>query len=177
MKTYLYHRKRPDMKGDIIYPLNDLKNIYPELYNIKAQKYIGRERVMEQRIPTLDNCLWNDVVNLTAVHPSEIQKALVDAGENYGKMEWWQIDPDDLDPTLTTVYLYRHDVVVDRMQADNFTKYDPNDLDKYSHLTQMTRDYYKEQSAKGIGPLLFHGVPHILHKGPISVKNAGVVVV
>jgi len=60
---HLYHRVPADLKGHILYPLNQLKSIYPSLYDTKATTYQGREAVMQARIPLL-NCLWNDVPHI-----------------------------------------------------------------------------------------------------------------
>ena len=172
---YLYHWVPKDMKGDILYPLNVLKNEHPELYDIKASKYVGREKVMQQVIPAL-NCLWNDVLHFTAVHPSVVKEALINAGSKKDfDMSCYEIDPNLLDPEKTIVYLYEHDSVVDKMSIENFAKYDPNDIEKYSHLTQKTKDYYKEMFDQGKKPLVFHGVPHIFYKGNLNVKKLPIV--
>ncbi len=79
MKYYLYHWVPDDMIGDTLYPLNILKHTHPDLYTKKVSKYIGREKVMDQIIPILD-CLWNDVLHFTAVHPKDVKDALIKAG-------------------------------------------------------------------------------------------------
>ena len=76
---YLYHRVPDDMKGSILYPLNQLRNVYPSLYAAKAASYKNREAVMQARIPILD-CLWNDVIHFSPVHPSKIQRSRAEAG-------------------------------------------------------------------------------------------------
>lgn len=69
----------PDMVGDVLRPLNVLRETHPDLYPTKAAKYAGREWVMDQRIPTLD-CKWNDVLQFSPIEPAEFKRALVDAG-------------------------------------------------------------------------------------------------
>jgi hypothetical protein len=45
--NYVYYRIPPNMKGDILYPLNELKNTYPEIFEKEAEKYEGRaERIL-----------------------------------------------------------------------------------------------------------------------------------
>ena len=76
--NYVYHMIPPLMRGNVLYPLNQLKEVYPELYKEQVEKYNGREWVRKGQILPL-NCMWGDVLHLSAVHPAEIQKALLEA--------------------------------------------------------------------------------------------------
>ena len=40
-KKYLYHRVPDNLKGNIIYPLNELKDIHPDLYISNKENYKG----------------------------------------------------------------------------------------------------------------------------------------
>ena len=40
---YLFHGRSNEFFGDVIYPLNQLKNINNDLYSAEAAKYRGRE--------------------------------------------------------------------------------------------------------------------------------------
>ncbi len=90
-------------------------------------------------------------------------------------MKCYEIDPELLDPKNTIVYLYKKDYVSNRMNADNFTVYDPTEIKNYITLPQLTIDYYKEIYDKGERPLVFHGVPHILYKGSLNIKDLKIV--
>ena len=63
------------MEGETLYPLNKLKDVYSNIYEEARSKYKGREAVMRHKIPYL-NCLWNDVLHLTVVHPQKLKDAL-----------------------------------------------------------------------------------------------------
>lgn len=175
-KAFLYHMVPADMQGTVLHPLNSLKDKNPELYLSKAEKYKDREHVMEQFIPTLE-CAWNDVLHFSAINPQELKQALVEAGMEPREMKFYQIDPSLLDPEQTTIYLYQEKASADKMNPKNFAEYNPDTLGEHSVLSQMTKDYYKEKFSKGERPLLFVGVPHILHKGPIDVSDLPVIVV
>ena len=175
-KSFLYHMVPADMQGTVLHPLNSLKDINPELYLSKAGKYDDRKHIMEQFIPTLE-CAWNDVLHFSALNPQELKQALVEAGMEPKEMKFYQIDPSLLDPKQTTIYLYQEKENEDKMNPDNFSDYDPEKLSAHSVLPQLTRDYYKEKFGKGERPLLFVGVPHILHKGSIDVSNLPVIIV
>lgn len=170
-KQYLYHFVPKDLEGAILYPLNTLKGKYPELYQKKANKYLGREKLMEQKIPIL-NCLWNDVLHFIAVHPLKVKNALAEAGKK-DMSEWsvYQVDPDMLEAANTVVYLYAHTNEDEHWAESNFAPYHPAEVDKYSVIPQVTRDYYKKMLATEKRPLFFHRIPHILYRGSLNVAN------
>ena len=186
-KQFLYHMVPADMKSDsegkkIIHPLNILKEKFPELYEVKSKKYNivepsdtenKRKTVTESIIPTLQNAAWGDVINLTAIHPEDLRKTLIEAGLKPENHKFYQIDPDVLDPEKTTIYLYRNGI--EDESADNFKPYNPKDLRKYAMIPDDTKKYYTKKAKAGERPLLFVGVPHILHKGSIDVSNFPVI--
>lgn len=170
---YLYHRVPENMKGNILYPLNELKNIFPEIYLENVKKYKGREETMEHRIPIL-NCLWKDVIHMSSVHPSEVKKELGKNGQVMFKTKFFEIDPFLLEPEKTIIYLYGHNKREDKLKEDNFAKYDPNKIQDYSLFPEETKRYYAEIIRDGRKPLLWHRIPHFLYKGNINVLNLNI---
>jgi len=174
--NYLYHSVPKDLQGNILYPLNVLKEKYPEIYTQQVSKYIGREHITQQQIPVLD-CLWNDVLHFSAVNPKEIKQALIEAGYKDITMNYYQVDPKLIDPKNAIVYLYAHTDNKDKMNRVNFAPYDPKEVSKFSAMPQTTKDYYKEMIGKGDRPLLYHRVPHILYKGTLGIADMPIVTV
>lgn len=169
--NYIYHWVPENMQGDILYPLNVLKEKHPDLYQKEADKYVGREHIMQQKIPFLD-CLWNDVLHFSPVHPSIVKENLIAAGRTKPfTIEFFEIDPHLLNPEHTIVYLHQHRNKTDKMKEDNFAKYNPDNIAQYSEMPDETIRYYKEMYSQGEDPLLFHGVPHILYKGSLNTKG------
>lgn len=181
-KQFLYHMVPKGMKPDenekkILYPLNMLKEKFPELYEVAMEKYDSseyRRGIPKMLIPTLEEASWGDVLQLTAIHPEELRKALVEAGLHPEETEFYEIDPNSLDPKNTTVFLYREDV--EDESPDNFAPYDPAKLAEHSPVPESTKEYYRERSTQGGGHVLFVGVPHIFHKGPIDVSKFKVII-
>lgn len=168
---YLYHKVPKEMKGDLLYPLNELKDVYPEVYTNEVKKYEGRENLLKVRIPFLD-CPWNDVVHLTAVDPAEIKKALIESGRKDAfQISYFRIDPKKLDPQNTIVYLYKQKDLGGISREDNFEEYEAGKVGKYSNIPEETREYYRETISKGEKPLLYHKIPHILYKGKIDISD------
>lgn len=175
--NHLYHSVPKDLEGSILYPLNSLKDKFPDIYKREVDKYIGREYVREQRIPIL-NCLWNDVLHFSAVNPRDIKKALIEAGRNPDfTLEYYEIDPKSIEPQNAIVYLYSHIDQREKMSAENFIQYHPDEMAKFASIPQSTREYYKEIIDSGRRPLLYHGISHILFKGTIDITSLPVITV
>lgn len=180
-KQYLYHMVPDKMEANeegkkILYPLNMLKEKFPGLYEVELEKYNSDEKrktVVERLIPTLENAAWGDVVQLTAIHPKDLKKALVDAGLTPRELKFYQVDPDLLDPKNTTIYLYQDGF--DKEGEESFSQYNPKELSEHAIVPERTKEYYKEKFLQKERPLLFVGVPHIFHKGPIDVSNFPVI--
>jgi len=164
-----------NFRGNILYPLNELKDKYPVIYEQHLIKYAGREQLLKHQIPIL-GCLWNDVLHFSAVHLGEIKKSLIEAGNKKEfKLRYYQVDPKLLKPESTIVYLYAHADVKDKLNENNFVSYAPDDVAEYSSLPQSTKDYYKEIIDKGGRPLLYHRIPHILYKGTLDLTDLPVI--
>ena len=65
---FVYHQLAPDFRGTVLYPLNHLAAVYPDIHGREAPKYAGREAVMSYRVPYLD-APWADTVNLSTLDP------------------------------------------------------------------------------------------------------------
>ena len=157
------------MKGSTLYPLNVMKDIYPDVYDENLKKYEGREQVLEHSVPIL-NCLWNDVIHLSPVHPRKIEGAYL----QYSKKEllgrnYFEIDSNSLDRHKCVVYLYKHESPSEKWLEENWNKFDPVVLEEYREVPKETLEYYKEELTSNREPLLWHRIPHILYEGEIDV--------
>ncbi len=173
--NYLYHRVPENMQGSVLYPLNILKEKYPEIYQKQVGKYVGREELTKRIIPIL-NCLWNDVLHFSPVHPVEIKKALVEAGWSSDfSMQCYLIDPKMLDPKDTVIYFSSPDNKINDPNPDNFMPYNPEDVKSFSIMSEKNKQYYKEVISQGGHPLLYPWVTHILYKGSIDIADLSIV--
>ena len=163
------------MQGNILYPLNLLKEKYLGVYNQEILKYDKREYLLEVKIPSLD-CLWNDVLHLSPINPKDIKNALLEAGADLkNNFSFYQIDPNYLDKKNTTVYLYGPDSTLKKTNSDDFEHYEPQNIKKYSKIPSDTKKYYRESISMGKKPLLFYRLPHILYKGTIDITGFPVI--
>ncbi len=172
-QAFVYHRVVENMRGTILYPLNQLKTIFPDVYAEHVKKYEGREHVLETRIPAPLDCLWNDALHFTAVHPMVLFRNLESAGFDAKELawkRWFKIPITFFDPAHTIVCLYRRDIRI-VPDARDFQPYISGKIGEYATVPPDTIEYYKEQFKLGKRPLFFHHVPHILFKGTIETRG------
>ena len=99
------HRVPDNLHGTVLRPLNDWKELEPELYAAKAAKYVGREHVIEERIETFD-WLWKDISFFQPVHPTKINAALVTLGQRLKGCQHYKVPSTIITPNDTTLWLW-----------------------------------------------------------------------
>ena len=192
---YVYHRVPPKLRGTILYPMNRLAEVQPDLYEELQQNYATRRDIAALRIPPLDNCLWNDVLFFSPIHPARFQAALADAGHVLPS-PWrrhYEIDARLLNPASTVLYRSSEtywaghfDVEKASLQIGrDCVPFDPGLLDGLGEVPQATRDYYADVAAEaaaqaaqtGSFPAIFLHTPHVLYKGQLDTTLKGITIV
>lgn len=172
----LYHRVPQDIKSDSLMPLNKLKNLDNQLYLQYCEKYIGREALTENRIPYLD-CLWNDVIHLSPIHPRKIVSALSKSGfKNMRTNKWFEICPkkNGFTNENTVIYHYKTPFVPLATQEE-YEPFDLNKLHNISNLRDAVLEHYRLTRIEGKRPHMFHLVPHVLHQGIVRLEGLNVI--
>ena len=176
---FIYHIKPVRMFGNILYPLNTLREINKDIYEFHILKYMGRESLMEQKIPVL-NCLWNDVLHCSPIDHRIIYKALIRAGHKVGNKEYFKIPIDLLKGIKFVKYKFEKEFFDREKKAYVLTIEDiePLTIGSYRELNELPNkaiEWYKQcaESGKGV-PLLFRYTPHIFVKGNIPIKDVEV---
>jgi hypothetical protein len=172
----LYHRRSRNFWGNILYPLNALKKSAPELYQAHRAKYDGREWVMDQRVPLLD-CLWNDVLHLSPVHPERVAELARAQGLVWYGADWFEIDPAAMEFSRANSAVFRFADMTDRMsiEPDEFVPFDLARLAEMTEIPKRTRDYYATVEKGSARYFIFAGIPHVLHKGCLDVASTPLV--
>ncbi len=171
---HLYHLIPKNLKGDLLLPLNEIKKQDEELYQNHVKKYKGREALMECNIPKL-NCKWNDVIFLLPIHPLKIKKTLSDFGISWEPGDWFEIAPDQLKSMETNGVIYKTKPKEKgnfSIEEDEIFDLNVESLSEAQMITDITLAHYqryKEGKEKYL--FTFHGIPHILYKGVISVHS------
>jgi hypothetical protein len=156
----VYHLIPESIRGRTLYPLNRLKNLFPDIYEKENGKYQGRESTREIYIEPL-RCYWGDVVFLCPVPTKLIQERQRMKGR--GPLRFYEIETDDLIQTRLAVGLF------------HFVPFKPGE--------EHTRPYSKFEGAfeeametGNHPPFLFLGLPHVVYKGEIDISRCSVVV-
>jgi hypothetical protein len=170
----VYHLKPRTMIGDELYPLNELKRHHPELYGQHLQKYRGRHEAIERYIPLLD-CFWNDVIFFTSVHPQAIKSGHVAAGKQWKPQQWFVVDPGAASFSSDNSVVYHPDMTQPkgdmRLMPQQFAPFVVNELETIYELPDATQQYYREASERNESIFAWRGLPHILHRGSVSIKD------
>jgi hypothetical protein len=173
MTEFLYHFKHQNMQGEVLYPLNRLKELFPEIYDFQVSKYLGREFLLKEKVPLLD-CLWNDVLHLGPIHPQKVLEARLKIGLTHRSgAEFYQIPLSKIDAKKTVIFHYRNeDAEMSSTEVDFF------DPEKYRELARLPGDtlaYYQRCFDRGEQPLQFHRVPHILTLSEIDISDCPII--
>jgi len=172
---YLYHRVPKNMDGAILYPLNKLENIFPEVYSEQIKKYEGREVLLTTEIQSL-KCLWNDVLHFTAVTPGQLKSNLAKADIHYKPTSFFKIPVSMIEGGNSIAFTYRRDKNL-ILSFKEYEEFDAKKIEVYRYVPEETIKYYKDKKSEGVRPLLYHLVPHILYKGNIDTKGLEIITV
>ncbi len=174
---FLYHRVPKKVHGKTLYPLNTLKHKFPKAYEKEKEKYVEREEILGRKISIL-NCLWNDVLHLSPIHPLKIKKELMKAGFKPKTRKWFKINVNKLDLKKTIIFLNKYGPRTIKQEFDkkNFIKYDVKKLSQYEDIPKETKEYYSKRFKEGKGPLLrFYAAPHVFYKGNLDVGDVEII--
>ncbi len=176
-QQYIYHRVPSNMTGTMLYPLNILREKIPEIYESHNSKYVGREELTQLYIPQLD-CLWNDVLFMTPIHPQEHQDVFDRFGYISRGTKFFKIPADMLDPAITKLYLYQkvidlEDIILPRNMLD----YVPSEMGNYSKIPPRALAYLESMLRKNEQFFTYHKMPHVLYKGTLDISNIEIITV
>ncbi len=171
--SYIYHLKPEPFHGNKLIPLNQMDQS-SALYKNHAQKYTGREEIMDERIPLL-NCKWNDVVQFSALDPQIIVKELKKL-----QPELKLLRPFYFKAHINDIFKQANAVLYNKkerfskdfaIQKDEIFPLGPNNYIEAKSLPEWTRDYWKKAIAEKRKVLWFPFVPHVLVKGALDVSS------
>lgn len=172
-KTCVYHIKQPNFVGERLYPLNNLKPKLPAIYENAVKKYAGREWLLEVRLPKL-NCLWNDVLHFSLMHPAVIYKHLRAVGVDYSRREllWFEVPLEDILAHPSALYRNtRKDRSSREYPESEFEPVTAERVRELSGMPERNLEYYRECVAQNTYPLMWAFAPHVLVKGELDISD------
>lgn len=171
-KAFFYHRLPRKMVGSLLYPLNSMENLIPEVFNSEKAKYAGREFLMNETVPVL-NCKWNDVIHLLPLEPNKICCALRETGFQPENEQFYKIPVDLINEKMTVVFKYENEDGY--MTPDQVVPFDTRSFEFLKDVPDGTRKWYQACYSNNRQPLLFHLVPHILTMQPIDISDCQII--
>jgi hypothetical protein len=167
----IYHMCPRHMMGEVLYPLNTLRQLHPDIYEREMAQYQdhpSRFDLPRRIIPRL-NCLWNDVVQCSPVHPHLVYLALRERGLQVPpERVFFQIPVSTLPDVPIAIVSYPRNplgeeqvCLLDRATYRELDALPAKALEWYDHLAQQQRVFG-----------LFQGIPHVMVQGPIPIAQA-----
>lgn len=187
MIEFVYHLKPTNLSGNILYPLNVLKEISPDAYANHVQKYSYRKDLMDTKFPIV-NCLWNDALHLSPVDIGLLIENQVNIFKAAGKekdldlekvnnRKYFRIDI----KKLNTDNLYIYNTLETSNDADEnieekkdkFYKWEDGKHLLNNQITPGQVAYFKRCSEDlSLPRYLFTAIPHVLYLGNIDLDVA-----
>ena len=179
--NFVYHMVPKNMSGNYLMPLNRLKDLDENLYaqyNSKYDDHPERAFLLERKIPVLD-CLWNDAVHFSTLHPHLIYKELKKLDLNLkNDLKFYRIPIDDLESNDNVLYHYNkkyYDGPESPIAIENIELLNIDDYVELNKIPEDTLKYFQEESKNDNRMGMFHFVPHVLSKGKVPVEGAEVI--
>jgi len=166
----LFHTVPNEMRGTVLYPLNELEYVDRSAWEREREKYAGRERVLELQVPPLE-CRWNDVLHLSPVHPADIVAELRAVGLEPLRSRFFEIDAAGLDAARTVVFLNRRARSSGEIDASEWIPFEPEALPALAGFNEASRRYYRESAETGARPRPWAYLPHVFHRGALDVRD------
>lgn len=170
----LYHLVPQRVVGSRLLPLNQLRESHPELYEAYARKYQGREHLLTQPVPDLE-CLWSDVLFLTAVPPDAIRELHEEVGIEVPPLRWFEVDWRVLEASKLYVSWYLHSDPDSKGDPANWEPFQESLLPRLREVPAATRDHYSGAARSGRRPFAFFRIPHVLYKGGLELEEVRVI--
>lgn len=179
---FVYHLCAADFEGSTLYPLSDLREKLPQVYEREVSKWKGRESVLDYLVPGLD-IPWSQTVNLSSLHPRrliDVRRALGMPYSNLLQRKLVSI-PIQRISALPSVHFRSNSHWLNSSPGDSnvptvppeseFTPFVPSKYVEDVQVPQFHLDYLLRQQARGEYALAFVGVPHVLVAGAIDLEG------
>lgn len=170
----VYHIVPSPMIGTILYPLNELASLHPEIAAKHAEKYDWRPEIKKRKVDLL-NVYWNDVLHFSTLDLKKTLEAVSKlVGPRNKEFKVWKI-PISIFKEEKCVYFNPISDEGRPTLAHSFPEETKIFIAKeYKELNEVPEEqiaWWKEALANNQPPLLFARTRHLLYHGPVETKN------
>ncbi len=181
---YVYHRCREPFAGNWILPLNRMPEMegYSDLHQRSISRYKGREFLLSLVIPTL-NCLWNDVIFLSPIHPHKHYEEYTKIGytdQETPRIYYFKIPIEVLKEKRVSVWKWLSNEKYPK-ELDSYCAFDFSLYQELEELPDDTKEFWKQyfnpENPTLYPPYNWYRIPHILCQDPIDVSDERVTLI
>jgi len=175
---YVYHIRSTSFIGEVLFPLNELKEISLESYNKHSKKYDHRKYLMDCPLK-IAHCLWNDVIHLCPIDIAKILDERIRYLGKEGKSHSYFKIPFSFLDEAQTFFLYRKSTD-DHLKEDLYKEINENvypysadkkDPQEIFNLNLQIEYFQKCSKDPLLLPYLFTGITHVLYKGSLDISS------
>ncbi|NRA68299.1 MAG: hypothetical protein HRU19_27695 [Pseudobacteriovorax sp.] len=176
---YLYHLKPKNLEGSILYPLNQIKERFPEAYHDHYKKYQNRADLPKIQVPKT-GLTWSDFLHFSPYDFRALKAAAMSGLRDYAEhfaafdRDYFRVDSHDLEADKLFIFFNRkkkgstndHNIAAEEIAP--FSEY-KGELP--TEISEEQIDDYRLAIESGRGPLLFSRSVHVLYAGSVCVEN------
>ena len=175
-RCVFHARTSQNSTSDALHPLRMLEHSDPRAFALAIAKYDDtpeRRRLRDTWIPDLE-ALWTEVVFFSPVRPHAIWRAWRDiAGVELPSQEFWAIPVEEVSrAAVLDRYLSR---TGDPIEVEEVERLDPHTYRSAAQTTAQNEEWIAQLASAGKRGAWFHGTPHVLTRGPVSLASAAVI--
>ncbi|MBY5931656.1 hypothetical protein KUV51_01490 [Tateyamaria omphalii] len=176
-RLQLFHWCPPDLRGTDLLPLSDLQSAQPDIHARAMRKYQNRMGAPQRPLPEL-GCVWADCVMLSPVHPEALRAARLENGLGWPETghRFLAFDAARFDARADRMCIWLYSDTAKPTSPPDYSvamtdvvPYSSERLETLGHVSAGARSYMAEMAQLGTPPLMFVGIPHVLHRGSIPL--------
>lgn len=176
--AFIYHMVPKNMDGTTLYPLSELKKLYPAIYEKEIKKYDDhpKRKELPQRILKKINCPQAEVLHFSPIHPSLMFVGLksIFPDWNYSSL-FYEIPIERIegmpavffDMNKTGTYIFGEEE-----PDEMFELITPKNYKILDDLPKEALEFYQQWKDRGEkGAPAMGRIPHLMVKGQISIEK------
>jgi hypothetical protein len=180
--SFIYHMVPNKMAGEVLHPLSELRKTWPKRYEIEIKKYDDHpiRKNLPKRIIKKIDCLQEDVIHFTPMHPHLMFKGLKTVFNDWERSQLFYEIPIErigdqpavyFDMNRTGTYIFGNDEPEEMFETVN--------AKTYKILTELPKEaleFYEQWKSRGEkGAPAMGRIPHLMVKGQVSVEKCQVI--
>ncbi len=180
-ESYIYHGVPSSFVGEKLYPLFQLKELFPQIYEKEIEKYNDhpqRKLLPFKRINPL-NCVRGDVLHFSAIHPALVFKALKSVfPESNRSVKFFKIPIMNIDKNSAVLFdMNRPEYEFGKDDPDSvFDLIDPKNYQEIGSIPNEAILFYQEWRDCGeVGAPAWGKIPHVFVLGSLNTAKCEII--